>query len=163
MNTVKYCSVCLQFKDISCFSKFKRDINNFVCKSCKKKISDKRCYERNKHKQKELKRIWREKNREEINRKAREWRKNNPLGAINNLAKRRSAKLNATPVWANDFYIKEIYRLALDRTKLTGIKWEVDHIIPLKNELVCGLHVEFNLQVITRRANRKKGNNFIIT
>ena len=43
-------------------------------------------------------------------------------------------------------------------TSQTGIKHEVDHIIPLQSPFVCGLHVEYNLQVITAKMNRSKGN-----
>ncbi len=76
-------------------------------------------------------------------------------------AKRRASKLKATPAWANKFYIEEIYRLAKDRTKLHGFVWHVDHIVPLINKNVCGLHCEHNLQVIPAHENLKKGNRFI--
>ncbi len=72
----------------------------------------------------------------------------------------RAKRTTATPAWANAFFIKEAYDLAQLRTRLTGIPWEVDHIIPIKNKTVCGLHVESNLQVIPKAANRSKHNKY---
>jgi len=76
-------------------------------------------------------------------------------------AKRRAAKLRATPSWANTFFIEEIYDLAQRRTKHLGEKHVVDHIIPLKHPLVCGLHVESNLRVVPQLVNAAKGNSFL--
>lgn len=73
-------------------------------------------------------------------------------------AKRRAAKKQATPAWANDFFIEEAYALAKLRTEMTGFEWHVDHIVPLKSPKVCGLHVEFNLQVIPGKLNQSKNN-----
>ena len=66
-----------------------------------------------------------------------------------------------TPVWANKQLIKEIYKEAKRISIETGIKHEVDHIIPLRGELVCGLHVESNLRIITRFDNNQKDNYFL--
>lgn len=66
----------------------------------------------------------------------------------------------ATPSWANKQAIKEIYKTAVKLTESTGTVYEVDHIVPLTNKLVCGLHVEHNLRVVTFEENRKKSNHF---
>lgn len=66
-------------------------------------------------------------------------------------AKRRAAKLNATPSWANLDIIKEIYNNCPKG-------YHVDHIVPLQGKEVCGLHVEYNLQYLPALENMKKGN-----
>lgn len=71
---------------------------------------------------------------------------------------RRAREKRATPVWANSFFISEAYELASLRTKITGVEWHVDHIVPLQSKKVCGLHWEGNFQVITRVENSSKGN-----
>lgn len=60
------------------------------------------------------------------------------------------------------FFIQEAYHLAKLRSDMTGIKWHVDHIVPLKSHLVCGLHCISNLQVIPASTNIKKSNYFEI-
>ena len=40
------------------------------------------------------------------------------------------------------------------------MKHEVDHIIPLVHDKVCGLTVPANCQVITKAANRRKASRF---
>jgi hypothetical protein len=77
-----------------------------------------------------------------------------------NTRRRQINKLKAVAAWGNKFFIEEAYSLAALRTKIFGYKWEVDHIVPLQSKLVCGLHVEHNLQVISRNANRKKSNHY---
>ena len=56
--------------------------------------------------------------------------------------------------------IYAIYAEAKRLTKQTGVKHEVDHIVPLHGELVSGLHVSWNLQVLTREQNYAKSNRF---
>lgn len=47
-------------------------------------------------------------------------------------------------------------------TEETGVAFEVDHVVPLQNKTVCGLHVEANLRIVERRKNRSKGNKWTI-
>jgi hypothetical protein len=72
----------------------------------------------------------------------------------------RAAKKQATPVWADAAAIKAFYAQARAMKDETGKEYHVDHIVPLQSELVCGLHVEHNLQVLPGRANRRKSNKF---
>jgi hypothetical protein len=90
--------------------------------------------------------------------KLRDSYKQNPYKAYAKSAARRVAQINSIPAWANKFFISEIYELAALRTKMLGIKFEVDHIVPVKSKRVCGLHVENNLQILTKLENRAKGN-----
>lgn len=101
-------------------------------------------------------------NRTEIKSRSKEWREDNPMKVNAFSAKRRADRMKATPKWANQFFMEEIYDLAIFRTKDTGYKWHVDHIVPLRSKLVCGLHCEQNLQVIPAEVNLNKGNGFII-
>ncbi len=62
----------------------------------------------------------------------------------------------ATPIWADKDAIKQFYIEAQRLTKETGIKHEVDHVIPIKGKLVSGLHVPANLQILTEKENQTK-------
>lgn len=107
---------------------------------------------------------WAKQNSEYCKSNVKRYREKNPGWMAAQCAKRRAKKLNATPLWlvSDDLWlIEEIYRLATLRTKVTGIKWAVDHIIPLQSDLVCGLHLPSNLQVITAVDNSIKGNKFV--
>lgn len=62
------------------------------------------------------------------------------------------------PEWANNFYCNEARALVWLRNAVTGIEWELDHVVPVAGRAVCGLHVETNLQVIPRILNGQKSN-----
>lgn len=86
------------------------------------------------------------------------WKAANPHALVESCARRFATKLQATPAWANLFFAREAYALAKLREKVCGGKWHVDHIVPLRSKVVCGLHVETNLRVIPATANISKGN-----
>ena len=72
----------------------------------------------------------------------------------------------ATPKWLTAEHKMEIrlkYRLAIELSRRTGVRHAVDHIIPLQGEEVCGLHVPWNLEVITQDENLKKSNKLVDT
>jgi len=69
----------------------------------------------------------------------------------------------ATPQWLTVDQWKEmnkIYRQAQYRTAKTGTRHEVDHVVPINGELVSGLHVPWNLQVLTQVENVRKSNRY---
>lgn len=103
---------------------------------------------------------WREANRDKRKEVANNWVRRNKDYACAQAGKRRSAKLNATPAWANEFFIREVYRLARTRAKLTRVNWHVDHVVPLRSKIVCGLHCEHNLAVIPADQNHRKSNRY---
>ena len=70
----------------------------------------------------------------------------------------------ATPKWLTAEHKMEIrlkYRLAIEMSRATGVRHAVDHIVPLQGEEVCGLHVPWNLEVVTQEENLKKSNKLV--
>lgn len=113
---------------------------------------------RNREKVSEYRRRWAAENRDAFNAGQRRYRARNLLRMRRYSAKYRDAEGMAAPQWANRFFIEEIYDLARLRTRYLGQQHHVDHIVPLQSDLVCGLHVENNLRVVTATENCKKGN-----
>lgn len=106
------------------------------------------------------KQLWRMENIEEARANRRRHYVDNKHMYIANGAKRRAGTIRATPPWVDFDAIKEIYRKSEELTRTTGVKHCVDHIIPLNHKLVCGLHVETNLQILTDAENTAKSNYF---
>lgn len=176
---MKWCPQCQTQKVLSDFyaNRAKSDGLTTQCKSCCKVNATSRRLEKPEVTRAEV-RAARERNRNAYNakrtgeagRKYRakiaEWarayfmtyRKANRTRLTAYRAKVRAAQKRATPSWANSHYIALFYEMAkLERQRL-GVHVEVDHIVPLQSPLVCGLHCEHNLQLLTRKANRSKCN-----
>jgi hypothetical protein len=128
-----------------------------VCEYSKKWINN------NKEKRRQIEISWRIKNPKKVKemnaRGGKKWASNNK-GKRNAIDMRRKAALiQRTPLWADLEKIESFYVEAEKLTKETGIKYEVDHIIPLQGKTISGLHVHNNLQILTRSENRSKKNN----
>lgn len=178
-----YCKDCTKLKSKNWSSlnkerKKMRDAEYYLNNKDSHNLKCKIWREKNKEKNSLLKKKWAEQNRdkriysnkkyrlnnkENYNNSIKKWRKNNPHILRAKDAKRKSLKLRAS---LGEFYnsvkleILTVYKNCSNITKSTGIKHHVDHIIPLKNKKVCGLHVPWNLQILTGSQNCKKLNKF---
>lgn len=117
-------------------------------------------YEENKDSITARNRAWADANRDKMRAYHREYVKRNRALWSAQTALYRATKKQATPAWADAVAIKAFYAHARALKEETGKEWHVDHMVPLQSELVCGLHVEHNLQLLPGRANRKKSNKF---
>ncbi len=103
-------------------------------------------------------RKWVAANPEKVRDLEKKQRAKDPAKWLMALARRRDAVRRATPAWADLVAIKAIYEEAINTTQRTGIPHVVDHYYPLRGRMVCGLHVENNLRVITHAENAWKLN-----
>lgn len=142
---MKRCSKCKSIKPLAEFHqcKSKKDGLRTQCKSCRS-ILNRNYYDINKDK---------------ISSSVRDWAKRNPGKVVAKKRNRRIRERNAFPSWANHNAIDDIYR-DMKEFRDYGLDVVVDHIIPLKGKLVCGLHVENNLTLKLRSYNARKSNKF---
>jgi hypothetical protein len=70
-------------------------------------------------------------------------------------AARRKRVQKQTPPWETIQVLQEVYLNC-------PLGMQVDHIIPLRGKLVCGLHTVSNLQYLTPTENYRKGNKFAL-
>lgn len=137
----------------------KRQDNEFIETE---KTRKRKLYAENQEKERERNQKWKRNNREKNLKILANWKSQNQSKATALQAKRRTQKLKAKPSWADDKAINMIYEKARELTKKTGIVHHVDHIIPLNSDTVCGLHVDYNLQIISALENLKKGNRLLV-
>ena len=185
-QTMKECTKCKQVKRFEAFNlnKSKKDGYSTECRGCIKLYAD--AYRR-KNKEALLlqSREFKAANRETINLKNREryltkrldkdfmlrkreassrYKSANKGKVNSDTAKRHCAKMNRTSITTKaDFLeIREIYQTARAMSSTTGTVHHVDHIVPLQGELVSGLHIPSNLQILTEIENCSKHNTFIV-
>ena len=146
---MKICSTCKKTLPLDLFYK-----NRNQCKNCRR-LQKIEYRESNKEKVAEQRRNYSvSSNGIEVRSKYRK----KTRGYRNHLkAKRRSSLKNATPSWVDLSKIKTVYNKAKWLESLTGLKYHVDHIIPLNGKNVCGLHCWNNLQILEDSINIKKG------
>lgn len=166
------CSICLQFSLLASANISKKTGKRLYrswCEKCEKdrktkwrlnnkdkwNKKSKEWSEKNKGKSKEIKKKWRDANKDKMKLAKRKWGIGNKekLKAYVNMRKKRVKQ--ATPKWLSEFHklwLFEIYHLA----QITHM--QVDHIVPINNKDVCGLHVPWNLQLLTAKENYAKSN-----
>lgn len=144
---MKTCCACKQVLSFSLFSKDKSRPDGFYikCKPCHS--------------------LYRQTETQKTHFKAyfAQYYQNNKAKDTSKRAKRRAKLLQATPKWLTKEDYKAIeckYSVANMLSRYGNEKHAVDHIVPLQGKTVCGLHVPWNLQVITATDNLKKGNKF---
>lgn len=184
MSENKICTKCGISKPPSEFHRHKRACKSCLSTAVKdwyaknpgkKKEHDAARHSRDHEKRNATCREYRKLNKEKVDSKIREWKNtnrelvrdnrrkwysqlNNKSAWTINSANRRALKKHASPSWANQQKIAEFYELASFLAEITGVKFHVDHVVPLRGNTVCGLHVENNLQVLTWKENLEKGN-----
>lgn len=111
----------------------------------------------NRERTREDRRAWKRANAAQVAASKTTYRKANPGKWQGYAAARRARKSKATPAWAELQDIEKLYALA-EQMRAAGMPVEVDHVVPLRNPLVCGLHVLANLAILPTVTNRSKGN-----
>lgn len=180
------CKATKPFDDFSPL-KSGRDGRNPICKACRSRADrearlvkgdEMRAAERRRHHaNKEIKKAsrlkWYAKNKAIVAQRMVEYHKKNQARILAKKAEyraanrdniyvlngaRRAAEKQAMLPSCDRKAMSELYRLARKLTQETGIPHHVDHVVPLRHEEVCGLHVNWNMQVIPAADNMNKSN-----
>jgi len=112
---------------------------------------------------KAIKKAWREANKDKIRASKLRHHRKYPHKANADASKRRATKVNATPKWLTKEQLKSIelyYEVAKWIESILNEPIDVDHVVPLRGKAVNGLHVPWNLQLLTAEDNNTKNNKF---
>ncbi len=142
-----------------------KDKQRYLIEKAARNTGCKIYYLKNKDKIKRLSKDWLMNNKDKAKKTKLKWYKEN----YNNLkpkyaasaSKRRAAKKMRTPVWVNYSIIEALYIKCGKMNHEAGyVKYHVDHIIPMINDKVCGLHTIDNLRIIPAFDNWSKNNKY---
>lgn len=104
-----------------------------------------------------------QRNKETVKKRQREYNARNADRRNAYTAEYNATVKRASPPWLTPLHRAQIRKLKVDASLLsieTGVKHSTDHIVPLRGDTVCGLHVPWNIQIITASANASKSNLF---
>ena len=108
--------------------------------------------------------VWAQKNKDVQAERIKKWKHNNPEKVLADFHKRRASKIKATPCWYGEFdafVMHEALRLARLRQSITGVKWHIDHMVPLQSKEASGFHCASNIQVIPEWMNVSKASKML--
>lgn len=165
----RVCVACKQAKPLSEFYKKSGRVGQYLsnCKPCHIRItnSNPRIRERiaewakrNPKRRAAHAASWRVRNPERAKQVAKNWRETHRDYINGRKVQRILIAKQQTPKWSIPFFVREARALARLRTRMTGFEWHVDHIVPLRHPLVCGLHSHTNIRVVPAVVNLRKNN-----
>jgi hypothetical protein len=187
---IKTCNKCEHTKSLDDFYKVKsnKDGRSGTCKDCKKsyaksyrelnqeKIKNYRednreahlaykrdYYKKNKDWLDNYYKNYREENRQQRREHSKNYKVKNKSYFTMKQMEREARKKFATPNWLSETHkrhIEAVYEHARECEMLTGDKYHVDHIVPLRGKNISGLHVPWNLQVLPADVNMTKSNKY---
>jgi 5-methylcytosine-specific restriction endonuclease McrA len=170
--SMKTCNRCKIKKPLSEFGKHKgnNDGLQYRCKICRNEEASqsfKKIAPEEKQRRVEQTYKWRRENPQRFKDLQKEYQtkysKNNRFKRNALQMKRHATQLERTPAWLSKEQLNEIekfYYMAKELEKVFPWKQHVDHIVPLKGEIVSGLHVPWNLQILSAKENITKGNRY---
>jgi hypothetical protein len=158
LSGYKTCKMCQQIKPLDMFRKFKEGVKRdhevhytCYCKSCVNTKGLEYYYSLREQKK--------EYQREYARRNRLKWKEQTSYSNRSALYDRRVRK--AKPPWLSLEQRRRILAWYKQCNKLNNegeIKYNVDHIIPINSRYVCGLHVDWNLQILPAEENNRKNN-----
>lgn len=173
---IKKCSKCKKTKDFKDFYKdrTKKYGYSYICKKCSNKKQNEYC--KKPHVKEKRNKLMRDKRnqddnyRKKINKQNNVYQRKTMDNPINRAKRTASSilcilrKTGQAPNWLSKKHIKDIeklYVIAKLKSIKENISYEVDHIIPIKGKDIMGLHVLWNLRIITKEENKKKFNKIV--
>jgi hypothetical protein len=157
----KTCLECGSLKVKTEYWRCRKSADGFynICKICDKHLRADHPSRKSDYRRARLE-SWRNRNRLRVRELCREYADRNPGYVALKSARKKAAKANRSmPLSDHDKqWMRKIYDDALKQSQVTGRPHDVDHVIPLRGDLVSGLHVPWNLQIMSASKNRAKRN-----
>ncbi len=174
--TQQKCRDCKKIKSIVHFPKSSAEVTGYQkqCLKCKSAeynrngdgIRARRKLDRRTNPHRKLQeQKWRDKNIDKVLANRKRYASEHKGQRAAHESKRRAQRKVSTQNWSDKEYIKDLFVNCREAEQIflsagVTVKFNVDHIYPLKGKIVSGLHNEFNLQILTEHENFVKYNSY---